>query len=99
MFTIHDYAFQIETTTRAIFNCDRYGFGGIADADFIEKQPFIAISIVLGNFYNKIDSNSKNEIDDFFEKYYSEVGKGISEIGKEKIERIIKDFNYIVSKI
>ncbi len=99
MFKPHDYAFQIETTTRAVFNCDRYGFGGIVDTDFIEKQPFIAISIVLGNFYNKIDSNSKEKIDEFFQKYYEEIGKSIPKIGEEKIKNIVKDFNNIVATI
>lgn len=99
MFKTHDYAFQIEVTIKAIFNCDKYDIGGIADANFIERQPFIAIALVLGNFYNKIDISYKEKIDDFFGKYYSEMGKSISEIGEEKIKEIIKDFNSIVSTI
>ena len=99
MFKPHDYAFQIEVTVRAIFNCNRYGIGGIADADFIERQPFIAIVMVLGNFYNKIDISYKDKLDNFFQKYYSEIGKSISEIGEKEIKNIIKDFNYIVSTI
>lgn len=66
MFKTHDYAFQIEVTIKAIFNCDKYDIGGIADANFIERQPFIAIALVLGNFYNKIDISYKEKIDDFF---------------------------------
>lgn len=99
MFKPYDYAFQIEVTVKAMFNCDRYGVGGIADANFIEKDPYIAIALVLGNFYNKIDISYKQKIDDFFGKYYSEMGKSISEIGEEKIKEIIKDFNSIVSTI
>ena len=91
MFKPYDYAFQIEVTVKAMFNCDRYGVGGIADANFI--------ALVLGNFYNKIDISYKEKIDDFFGKYYSEMGKSISEIGEEKIKEIIKDFNSIVSTI
>ncbi|NLV75402.1 MAG: hypothetical protein GX023_00150 [Tissierellia bacterium] len=99
MFKTHDYAFQIEVTIKAIFNCDKYDIGGIADANFIERQPFIAIALVLGNFYNKIDISYKEKIDDFFGKYYSEMGKSISEIGEDKIKEIVKDFNSIVSTI
>ncbi len=99
MFKTHDYAFQIEVTIKAIFNCDKYDIGGIADANFIERQPFIAIALVLGNFYNKIDISYKEKIDDFFGKYYSEMGKSISEIGEDKIKEILKDFNSIVSTI
>ncbi len=35
----------------------------------------------------------------FFGKYYSEMGKSISEIGEDKIKEIVKDFNSIVSTI
>lgn len=99
MFKPNDYAFQIEVTVKAMFNCDRYGIGGIADANFIERQPFVAIALVLGNFYNKVGTSYKEKIDDFFGKYYLEMGKSIPEIGEEKIKDIIKDFNSIVSTI
>lgn len=99
MFRPHDYAFQIEVTVRAMFNCDKYGLGGIADSGFIEERPFIAIAIVLGNFYNKVDISYKNKIDEFIQKYYLEMGKSITEIGGEKIKCIIEDFNNIVGTI
>ncbi|NMB08107.1 MAG: hypothetical protein GX981_06980 [Tissierellia bacterium] len=99
MFNSHNYAYQIEVTVKAMFNCDKYDIGGIADANFIEKDPFIAIALVLGNFYNKVDSIYKEKIDGFFRKYYLEMGKSILEIGEEKIRKIIKDFNNIISAI
>lgn len=99
MFKPHDYAFQIEVTVKAIFNCNKYELGGIADANFIEKDPFIAIAIVLGNFYNKVDGSFKEKIDEFFNKYYLEMGKSILDIGEEKIKGIVKDFNSIVATI
>lgn len=99
MFTPHHYAFQIETTTRAIFDCDKFGLGVIADANFIEKSPFIPITMILGNFYNKIDDNSKTKIDDFIETYYWLMDKSIEEIGEEKIKIIIKEFNNIVATV
>lgn len=99
MFKPYDYAFQIEVTVRAIFNCKEYQLGGIADANFIEKNPFIAIAIVLGNFYNKVDGSFKERIDEFLNKYYLEMGKSILEIGEEKIKNIMKDFNNIIATI
>ena len=99
MFKPHDYAFQIETTTKAIFKPGDYGLGVVMDSDFIEKNPFIPISLVLGNFYNKIDYNSKVLIDDFMERYYWLMDKSIEEIGKPKIEEVIKEFNRIVNVV
>lgn len=99
MFKSHDYAYQIEVTVNAVFNCDKYDIGGIADANFIEKDPFIAIALVLGNFYNKVDISYRDKIDGFLGKYYLQMGKSISEIGEEKFKEIITDFNEIVSTI
>lgn len=96
MFKTHDYAFQIETTTKAVFKPGDFGLGVVMNSDFIEKNPFIPISLVLGNFYNKIDSNSKILIDDFMERYYWLMDKTIEEIGEVKMKEIIKEFNEIV---
>lgn len=99
MFKPQDYGFQIEVTVKAIFNCNKYELGGIADANFIEKDPFIDIAMVLGNFYNKVDGSFKEKIDEFFNKYYLEMRKSILNIGEEKIKGIVKDFNDIVATI
>lgn len=99
MFKVKDYAFQIEITTKAIFNTDKFGLGLVADSEFIEKNPFISISLVLGNFYNKLDSTSKVKIDDFIERYYWLMDKTIEEIGETKIKEIIKEFNEIVASV
>lgn len=99
MFKAHDYAFQIETTTRAIFKTDSFGLGLVADSDFIENNPFIAISLVLGNYYNKLDAASKVKIDDFIERYHWLMDKTIEEMGETKIKEIIKEFNEIVASV
>src|SRR5690554_5144294 len=96
MFNTYKYAFQIETTFRAVFKSERYGLGVLAESDFIEKNPFIAITTVLGNYYNKLDNKSKEKLDEFIEEYHLEMGKSIEEIGEEKIKRIIEEFNHIV---
>ena len=57
------------------------------------------MAFVLGNFYNKVDSSFKAEIDEFFQKHCLEMDKSISEIGEEKIKNIIWDFKNIVSTI
>lgn len=99
MFKPHNYAFQIEVTVHSVFKNEKCGIGGIADAGFIERNPFIAIALVLGNFYNKVHISFKERIDDFFAKYYTEMGKSISEMREETIRNIVKDFIDIVSKI
>ena len=99
MFRPQHYAYQIEVTVHAMFKSEKYGIGGIADSDFIEKDPFIAIALVLGNFYNKVHTSFKEKINNFFKKYYTEMGKSISEMGEETIKNVVKDFTNIVSTI
>jgi len=99
MFKPHDYAQQIEATLKALFKRDRFEIGGIVDANFIERNPFIAIAFALGNFYNKADTSFKNRIDEFFEVNYSEMGKSMGEIGEEKLKRIVEEFKDIVATI
>ncbi len=96
MFDSKRYAFKIEVTTRAVFKCERYGIGILLEPDYLEKNPFIPIMAVLGNFYNKVSIGYREKIDEFIEAYHLEMGKSISEIGEEKIIKIIDDFNDIV---
>jgi len=99
MFKPHDYAEQIEVTLKALFKRDRFEIGGIVDANFIERNPFIAIAFALGNFYNKADVSFKSRIDEFFEVNYSEMGKSMAEIEEEKLKRIVEEFKDIVATI
>ena len=99
MFKLYDYAFQIEVTVKAVFNCGKYELVSIYDANFIEKRPFVSMAFVLGNFYNRADINHKVKIDEFFHKNSLDMDKSISEIGEEKIKIIIEDFKDIVSTI
>lgn len=99
MFKAYDYAYQIEVTLKSLFKRNRFEIGGIVDANFIERNPFIAIAFALGNFYNKVDTGFKYRIDEFFEVNYSEMGKSMAEIGEEKVKRIVEDFKEIVATI
>jgi len=81
--TTHDYAYRIEVTVKVIFKCNEYELGGITDANFIEKDPFIAIAFVLGNFYNKVDRSFEEKIDEFLNVYYLDMGKAYWRLGRK----------------
>lgn len=95
----HDYAKQIEVTLQALFNKKRFEIGGLVDANFIERNPFIAIAFALGNFYNKADATFKQRIDEFFEVNYSEMGKSMKEIEEEKLNKLVEEFKEIIKTI
>lgn len=96
MFKAQDYAFQIGVTVKSIFKPDKFGLGLVTDLDFIEKNPFIPISLVLGNFYNSLENDSKIKVDDFIERYYWLMDKTIEELGEDKTREIIEEFKEIV---
>lgn len=69
------YAVSIEHDLRKVFDCDRGGFGGIADSDFIRKQPFPAMFAALSYIYANAENSKRTAIEKFINDmmYYSEM--------------------------
>lgn len=69
------YAVDIEHDMRRVFGCDRSGWAGVADADFIRKYPLAAVLATCGFIYGKADDEAKKKIEDFINdtKYYWEM--------------------------
>jgi hypothetical protein len=64
------YAVTIEHILCDIYDCERYGFGGVVNSDFIREQPFSAITCALSFVYSNADDIKRVEIDKFIENYY-----------------------------
>ena len=64
------YAVSIEHILCNIYKCERYGFGGIVNSDFIRKQPFPAMLCGLSFIYSNATNNKHIEIDKFINEYY-----------------------------
>ena len=64
-----NHAVNIEFILRDVFNCERYGLGGIVNSDFIRKQPFTAIACGLSFLYATAEFESQLEIINFIEEY------------------------------
>lgn len=67
MMRAQSYAVSMEHILRRIFNCDRGGFGGIVDADFIRKQPLPALYCGLSYLYPNSEPEKKAQIVKFIE--------------------------------
>lgn len=63
----HNDAFVLEHIVRAVFNCDRFGVMGIADADHLERLPLDAATAVFSSLYK--DKTEIREIDEFMDHY------------------------------
>ena len=68
------YAIEIEHIIRDVFSCERFGFGGIANSDFIRYQPFNAIIAALAYRFATADEEQKDKIEKFIEdkSFYSD---------------------------
>ena len=51
------YAIEIEHIIKDVFSCERFGFGGVANSDFIRSQPFTAIIAALAYQFATADEN------------------------------------------
>lgn len=86
------YAIEIEHIIREVFSCERFGFGGVANSDFIRSQPFTAIIAALAYQFSTADVNHRSEIEKFIEdnSFYSDFS--IDELlSFETSEKIIEE--------
>lgn len=64
------YAVSIEHILCNVFGCDRFGFGGIVNSDFIRKQPFPAMACGASFIYATAANAKQEEIIHFINEYY-----------------------------
>ena len=96
-----NYAIEIEGAMRAALPCERGGLDGVANSDYIRKQPFEAIEEALryrfpdcrsggykkaSGFLGELDSLKGQTIDDILE----------SEIGDEPLKKMVAAFRCLL---
>lgn len=59
------YAVNIEHILCEIFSCERFGFGGLVNSDYVRKQPLPALFIGLAYLYPNASPNKRKQIDSF----------------------------------
>ncbi len=63
-------AHPFEFIMRDVFQCDRFGACGMADADFIRKHPYTAVAATCMYIYANADEDKKQNIEKFLEDSY-----------------------------
>lgn len=53
------YAVSIELEMRNVFECERFGFAGVVNSDFIRKNPLAAVLSTCGFIYAQVDDEKK----------------------------------------
>lgn len=65
----HGDAIELEFIVRRLFNCERTGVSGLADADNFESRPMDAATMVVSYIHAKDLQSSENQYDEFLSKY------------------------------
>ena len=69
------YAVSLEHNMERVFKCERYGFAGVVNSDFIGRNPLAAVLATCGYIYANVDYEKKMQIEKFIEntKFYWEM--------------------------
>jgi len=74
------YAVQIEHIMSSVFNCERFGIGGIVNSDCIRINPIYSMFLTLTYIYAGANSELKKEIENFIQDNYYYSKWSIDEI-------------------
>ena len=86
------YAIEIEHQMWKIFNCERFGVGGLVNSDYIRKYPFHSMVCALMHLYS---TSNKKAIESFFENYSFYADWSIDTIlSFENQEKVIDGITY-----
>lgn len=96
------YAVSLEHEIRRVFQCDRSGFAGIADSDFIRKNPLAAVLATCGFLTRFYWEMSLDELLSF-ETNIKDTERGTIELdyenGEKALEDIMDKFSEICDRI
>lgn len=88
------YQESIELILRSILKCERFGIGGMIDADNISASPMNPIVFALGYLYANANTEKRQLIEKFLEnyKYFLEMSI-IDLLSLKSVNEIIKITN------
>ena len=89
------YVAKIESAVCEVFDCSRFGFGGLVNTDFIEKCPYTTIVMTVAKYYERLSYTEMNVVSEFFDKYYNFKQSSISDINEDVLIELVADFDYL----
>lgn len=89
--TAKNESVSIEHTIRNVFNCNRFGIGGLADCDAILHHPITCMVATLTYIYANTNKSKQECITTFIEEYL-----GLSNLN---IEQLLADDSIDFNKI
>ena len=100
-----NYGLSVESTLRKVFSCERFGFGGIVDADFIQCHPYMMMVCGLAYLAPNSSPEKITKIEKFIEDFSDYADKDMdsflspdpdNENGEIVLEKMIQAFRETV---
>ena len=99
MFRIkHSDALRLENLVCRLFECDRTGVSGLADADHFESHPMDAAIMVIAYIHAKKLQDSETQYDEFLSKYDTIFTYPDENNAQDEVHNYIDDLAKIVEK-
>lgn len=92
----HNEAFELEHIVRRVFNCDRFGVMGIADADHLERCPYDAAIAVFAPLYKT--HKEIEDIEQFMDDFACYFTFSDYQYSEEKVREYIDGLKKLVDK-
>lgn len=94
----HGEAIELESIVRRLFNCDRAGVSGLADADNFESRPMDAAVMVVSYIHARGLQYTETEYDEFLCKYDTIFRYPDENDAKNEVRNYIDELSAIVDK-
>lgn len=95
----HNSAIELEHLVRRLFQCDRGGVSGLADADNFESRPMDAAVMIVSYIHAKGLQVSETQYDEFLCKYdtiftYPDENDAAHEVENyiDELSKIVDDY-------
>lgn len=92
----HAEATALEYIVRSVFNCERFGVMGVADADHLERCPLDAAMVVFAPLYK--NKTEISEIEEFMDRNICQFSFDDYEYDEKKVEKYIEELRKLVKK-
>ena len=95
----HNEACDLEALVRRVYDCERYGIMGLADADYFEIHPLQAAILILAPKFQRSIWSRKNlpGVIEFLNKYEAYF-ESDSEYNSSMVENYIDDLTKLVKR-
>ena len=94
----HGQAISLEHIVRNVFNCDRFGLSGLADADHLSHHPFDAATIIISALYATGRVTNQREFEEFICRYSDVFDYPEENLNDTILEQYIDDLRSIANQ-